>query len=412
MSDENTILLQGKLIIGLTGNIATGKSAVMRLAADQDALTIDADKVVHEIMDTNENMQATLAVAFGPEVRQENGRIDRKKLGSIVFNDPQALQDLEEILHPVVRRKIATRIQESDATIVMLEAIKLLESSLVEVCHKVWVTRCSQTRQLERLRICRGLDTAEATARIKAQSSQEGKVAQADMVIDTNGLMRDTELQFKMAWRRLPDPAKVDSRHIEAPVPIAPKLAAKEVKEVDTNGSSSGKTAPPLLTMERPDNLKVRRAKPTDIPAILLLIQKATDGKLKMKRAELLMALSERGYFIGQVESDISTVVGFSIDSQVASVDEMYVYPLEMAAMTGTAVIAEIEQSAYNHLSEIIIIYLPNDTPDEIRHIFDAAGYKSEPKEQLARNWQQSVEETQPDDTFFLIKLLRDTRKT
>ena len=407
MSDDNTILLQGKLIVGLTGNIATGKSAVMRLAAERDALTIDADKVVHEIMDNDEEMQAALAVAFGAEIRKENGRIDRKKLGTLVFNDPQALQDLEAMIHPVVRRKIATTIQESDATIVMLEAIKLLEGSLVEVCHKVWVTRCSQTRQLERLRVCRGLDTAEATTRIKAQSPQDEKVAQADTVIDTNGLMRDTELQFRMAWKRLPDPDQADSRQIAAPTqPEVKQLTKKENTE-----DAPAKTAPPLIKMERPDNLQVRRAKPTDIPAILLLIQKATDGKVKMKRAELLMALSERGYFIGQMDADISTVIGFSIDSQVASVDELYVYPLEMAEVTGTAVIAEIEQSAFNHLSEIILIYLPNDTPDEIRQIFDAAGYITEPKEQLARNWQLSIEERQPENTFFLLKLLRDTRK-
>ncbi|MFQ5421836.1 MAG: dephospho-CoA kinase, partial [Anaerolineae bacterium] len=121
MSEE--VLLQGKVIVGLTGNIATGKSAVMRMAADRGALTIDADKVVHEIMDTDEEMQAALAVAFGAEVRREDGRINRKALGKIVFDDPAALQDLEAIVHPAVRRVVAERIVESDKTTIFLEVI-------------------------------------------------------------------------------------------------------------------------------------------------------------------------------------------------------------------------------------------------------------------------------------------------
>ena len=93
MSDgPTTITLSGKLIIGLTGNIASGKSAVMRLAAEQGALIIDADKIVHELMDYDAEVQAAVAVAFGPEVRREDGRINRRALGQIVFADPTALK--------------------------------------------------------------------------------------------------------------------------------------------------------------------------------------------------------------------------------------------------------------------------------------------------------------------------------
>jgi dephospho-CoA kinase len=408
----DTITLEGKLIIGLTGNIATGKSAVMKLAAAQNALTLDADKIVHEIMDTDEEMQAALAVAFGNDVRGANGRINRRKLGEIVFNDPAALQDLEAMTHPVVRRILAERIQESKASIILIEAIKLLEGDLVNVCHQVWVTRCSPQRQLERLRICRGLDTKEATVRIKAQAPQEEKVAVADVVIDTNGYMRDTETQFRMAWRRLPDPGDVDTKSFVVPPKHEPMGAYQNEAAAQSSSTTVEKTPPPITETDRPENVQIRRAKPSDIPGILLLIQRATDGKVKMKRAELLMALSERGYFIGQADAEISVVAGFSIDSQIAQVDQMFVYPLEMAAVTGTAVVEEITKSAFNHMAEIVIIYLRNDIPDELRVIFDAAGYITEPKEQLARNWQKAVEENQPEDTFFVIKILRDTRVT
>lgn len=117
-----------KKVVGLTGNIATGKSTVMRLAAQQGALTLDADKVVHEIMADDPSMQAAIAVAFGPEVRRADGSIDRAALAAIVFGDP-ALRDLENMMHPAVRQEIYRRVDASDAAIVFIEAIKLLEGS-------------------------------------------------------------------------------------------------------------------------------------------------------------------------------------------------------------------------------------------------------------------------------------------
>ena len=92
------------LIIGLTGNIATGKSAVMHLAAEQGALTIDADKLAHEVLANDKTVQEAIVAAFGAAVRREDGRIDRAALGQIVFADAQALQTLEAIVHPAVRR--------------------------------------------------------------------------------------------------------------------------------------------------------------------------------------------------------------------------------------------------------------------------------------------------------------------
>ncbi|MCP4428914.1 MAG: dephospho-CoA kinase, partial [Chloroflexi bacterium] len=172
MSEQATpTRFSGKLIIGLTGNIATGKSAVMDLAAEQGALTIDTDKIVHELLDNDAKMQAAIAVAFGSEVRLEDGRIDRRALGEIVFNDPRALRDLESMTHPIVGREVAKQIDVGEPDVVFIEAIKLLEGALAKICHQIWVTRCSRQRQLDRLRICRGMDTETAVARIKAQPS-------------------------------------------------------------------------------------------------------------------------------------------------------------------------------------------------------------------------------------------------
>ncbi len=197
--------VKDKIVIGLTGNIATGKSAIMRLAAERGALTIDADKIVHDLLNEDKAAQEAIAEAFGESVRLENGRIDRAALGEIVFNNAEALAELEQIVHPRVGARIAALLLESAAGIVMIEAIKLLEGQLWTLCREIWVTTCSYDCQLQRLEVCRGMERSAAEARIKAQGPAEEKIARADVVIDTNGLMQDTERQFAKAWSRLLD---------------------------------------------------------------------------------------------------------------------------------------------------------------------------------------------------------------
>jgi N-acetylglutamate synthase-like GNAT family acetyltransferase len=300
----------------------------------------------------------------------------------------------------------------------MVEAIKLLEGNMPASCHQIWVTRCDKQKQLERLRVCRGMETTAAINRIKAQSSQEEKVAFADMVIDTTGLMDETKTQFEVAWGRLPDPRITQARpRLDLTVKPYVKPQAKTDTAAEPSPPEPETPAPlemrdlaPLEVGEAPEGLQVRRARPSDIPSILLLMTQATNGAVKMKRSDILAALSERGYFIGQVGAEISTVVGWKIDSQVGRVEEIYIYPPEMIAVTGTAVVAEIQKSAYNHLCQIIVAFIPNNAPEEMHRLFLTHGYTSMDRGELANNWKAAVDESQPADSSFMIKLLLDTR--
>ncbi|MCA9975910.1 MAG: dephospho-CoA kinase [Anaerolineales bacterium] len=408
MSEQGGTRLSGKLIVGLTGNIATGKSAVMRLAAAQGALTIDADKIVHELQDHDAEMQAAIAVAFGRDVRADDGRINRRALGKIVFDDPQAMADLEAIVHPYVRRNVAKQIKESESSIVFIEAIKLLEGALARICHQVWVTRCSRQRQLDRLRICRGMDTETAVARIKAQPAQEEKVARADVVIDTEGLMVDTEKQFFMAWNRLPDPRLAGTRMLpELPSQPPPQSSMATPKP---NAAVLTPAAESVIPLDRPEGLEVRRARPADVAAMLLLMHKATAGALQMKRTELLMALSERGYFIGQIGTEISALMGWNIDSQVARIDQIFIHPLEASVTTGLAILEEVETSANAHVCEIILAFIADDAPPEIEQMFDRQAFGPANPVNLPQVWQRAVDESRPDSTHVRLKVLRDRR--
>jgi dephospho-CoA kinase len=435
-----------KFIVGVTGNIATGKSAVMRLAAEQGALTIDADKLVHQIMDEDADTQAAIAVAFGPGVRRPDGRIDRGVLGDIVFNDPDAMSDLEGMIHPAVYAEVTRRINESAGPLVFIEAIKLLEGRLAEECQQIWVTRCSRQCQLDRLRICRGVETAVAAARIKAQPPQEEKVARADVVIDTDGYMKDTARQVETAWKRLPDWAKIRPLPFQES-PIKPKAAAVPTIQpgqgpgVTVSGSTAQgyvqKGASPLLKIPkpkqqtvavarsrgaavaisetepastRPENMEVRRARPSDIPSILLLIQKATHGAVKMKRADLLMAFSERSYLIGQLGAEVNAIMGWSIDSQVARIDQIFIHPPEVIPDLGLALLEEVEASAEAHICEIIIAFLSPKAEAALHRIFELKGFDQGDRDSLPGAWRTAIDESQPEDSLLLVKILRDER--
>ena len=408
-----------KTIVGLTGNIATGKSAVMRMAAENGALTLDADKIVHEILENDPSMQAAIAVAFGPDVRRPDGRIDRAALASIVFTDDEALRDLELMLHPAVRQEIVRRIDESNEQTVMLEAIKLLEGELVEIIDQVWVTRCPRKVQIERLMVCRGMDAETAAVRVNAQAPQEAKVAQADVVIDTDGTMADTRAQFDLAWQQLTGseaPAEAvetaptdDGEEEAAPVVSEAAPGAKaEKQEEDAEQAEAGATT---VAEAGEEEVVVRRARPSDIPGILLLIHRATDGEVKLKRADLLQSFSERSYLIGQVDAEISTVVGWNTDSTTAvCMDQFYFHPVDAARRTFPPVLAEIERSASQLICEVALAFLPDDVPEVARQMLEEAGYERMKPDKMPRAWQVTVEEMRPAGTAIMGKVLRDIR--
>lgn len=385
-----------KLIIGLTGNIATGKSAVMKLAAARGTLTIDADAVVHEILNSDTAVQEAIVARFGDNVRGSDGRINRPALGAIVFNDPAALQALEALVHPAVHRHIFEQIQATEAAVIMIEAIKLLEGRLHTICHQIWVTRCTRERQLDRLQICRGMARDEAESRIDAQNPQAAKAARADVVIDTDGLMRDTQLQVDLAWARLPDPATLPARTISYQVPAA-----------RTQPAMAARPAAAAQLLEHPDNLTVRRARPSDVPSLLLLYRQMYPDAVPRTRVDLLQALGQRGYFIGQVDSDILAVAGWHVDSNVGRIEDILVAPQATAVVAFDGILAEIERSARQHLCDVSLAYLPADAPPAVRERLRAHGYRSAAIDDLPRNSRTAVAEAQPAGSDLLLKFFR-----
>lgn len=196
-------------LIGLTGNIATGKSAVGHLLGELGAVVIDADKVAHATMTPGSAVWQAIRQTFGPEVIAPDGTVDRRRLGEIVFRDPAALARLEAIVHPAVRRELekrlqALRSQPQPPRVVVIEAIKLIEGGLAGLCDEIWLVVAPRGVQIERLVRTRRMSPGEAAMRIDAQPPAELKQARANLVIVNDGSFEDLRRQVQEAWARIP----------------------------------------------------------------------------------------------------------------------------------------------------------------------------------------------------------------
>lgn len=190
-----------RLLIGLTGNIATGKSTVARMLRELGAVVIDADQVAREVVRSGQPTLEEIVRAFGPGLLLPNGELDRPKMARLVFGDPDRLKQLEAIVHPAVREAMWRTIRaQPDDAVVVIEVIKLFESGWARECDQVWVTHCPPEVQMARLVSERGLSPAEARARVEAQNPQADKLARADVVIDTSGSLEETRRQVEAAW--------------------------------------------------------------------------------------------------------------------------------------------------------------------------------------------------------------------
>jgi dephospho-CoA kinase len=192
-----------KYIIGLTGNIGSGKSTVLTMLEKLGARTVDADRLVHEVMAKGSPVWRAIVDAFGEEILDQEGNIDRKKLGSRVFEDSQALDRLEEIVHPAVDERFSEIIDSSDAPVVAVEAVKLIESGVHRSLSSLWLVTCPAEERLRRLVDDRGADPEEVRERLNAQMTEEHLAQWADVIIDNGGDLEHTWEQVRAEWAKI-----------------------------------------------------------------------------------------------------------------------------------------------------------------------------------------------------------------
>ena len=191
------------LVIGLTGSIGTGKSEVARLLTSYGAYLINADEVGHDAYTPNSEIWSEVVATFGDGRLQPNREIDRKKLGGIVFSDPDKLTQLNQIMHPRLARMVEKRINKLRAegvSVVVVEAALLFEAGWDSLVDEVWVTDSPTDMVVQRIQARNGLSEEEVRKRINSQMSREERNSRADLVLDNSGNVQLLEETVAGLW--------------------------------------------------------------------------------------------------------------------------------------------------------------------------------------------------------------------
>ncbi len=193
-------------VIGLTGGIGTGKSTVSQYLAELGAVVIDADEVGHEVFRPGTEGWNDVVATFGKRIITATGEIDRKKLGTLVFSNPEALSKLNRIVHPRAYNLVKSRLEEcrrQGVKVVVVEVILLIEAKWTDLADEVWVVVASEDNVVKRLKQQRGMSEEEILTRIRSQLSTEERVKHADVVINNDGDIDEVKAKVKELWERL-----------------------------------------------------------------------------------------------------------------------------------------------------------------------------------------------------------------
>ena len=197
------------IVIGLTGGFGSGKSTVSGMLQELGARVLDADKVGHQLYQPGTPVWKEVVAAFGPGIVQANREIDRKKLGEVVFKDPEALKRLNAIMHPRMFEAMKETLEgwrREGVKVAVLEAAILFEANWTPLVDQVWVTRALEEKVAERLGRDKGLSPAQVRSRLASQMSVEEKAKRAQVVIDNSGPLDKVRKQVEGLWRRLNSP--------------------------------------------------------------------------------------------------------------------------------------------------------------------------------------------------------------
>lgn len=192
-------------IIGLTGSIACGKSTVSHTLRELGAVIIDGDEISRSLTAQGGEALPLLREAFGDAVFRDDGSLDRRALGAAVFGDPEALARLDDIMQPLIMRRIRAELSAAEskgAEGCVLDMPLLYEKKLDGLCAGVWCVWLPEKEQLKRLMLRDGLTKEEAERRIRSQLTSDEKAARAQVVINTEGSIEETAAMLPALWQR------------------------------------------------------------------------------------------------------------------------------------------------------------------------------------------------------------------
>jgi dephospho-CoA kinase len=347
------------------------------------AYGIDADALSHRAIARGAPGYQPILSAFGSWVLGPDGEIDRAKLGRLVFSDPDALVTLERIVHPLVNQAVSFLAKRVNQKVIVIEAIKLLESSLVAYCDCVWVTYASPKIQVARLVDKRHMSDADARQRVAAQPLQEEKIASATVVIRNELTFEDTWRQVMSAWQKyVPEAAQT--------IPAAPDETRQAV---------------PLQ-----GQISVRRGRPRDSEEIAAIINRFNKDGLKVNRADVMEAFGEKAFLVLQIGNRTAGVMGWQVENLVARATDIFLDPAVPAEEAISALITEMERSSRDLQCEASLVFVPSELVP-LDDIWKKLGYEPRQADHLGvQAWQEAAEETGTASTTLFFKQLRQDR--
>ena len=326
----------GKYVIGLTGNIATGKSVVRKMLEHLGAFGLDADALSHQAIAKGGPAYAAVVKHFGEWLLNNQGEVNRARLARIVFTDPAALAQLEDIIHPLVGQAVDFLVRRTRSSVAVVEAIKLIESGLANDCDALWVVTVPENMQVGRLIAKRKMSPAEARQRIAAQAPQAVKLKAAVVTIDNSGTFEDTWTQVQTAFNKIirqGPPAYL--------MPTAP-LAAQAYTQ-------------PAAAIAA---VSVRRGMPSDATSIASFIKYATQGKVALARSDVIAAFGDKAYMLADYGGHLAAIAGWKVENLVARVDEMYVAPNAPLDKLAPAMLEAVETASRELQTEAALVFL------------------------------------------------------
>lgn len=366
----------GKYIIGLTGNIATGKSVVRRMLEHLGAYTIDADALAHRAIAKGAPGYQPVVDEFGKWIVGKDGEIDRAKLGRLVFADPQALIRLEEIVHPLVLQAVNLLIGRARQRVVVVEAIKLLESELRGLCNAIWVTDAPPDVQANRLMRKRGLSREDAVQRTQVQSEQSRKVAAADVLIRNTGTYEALWEQVTAQWKK-----------------ISPRGDTSPLGQRVVSGS-----------------LEIQRGRPRDSKSIAELMTRLSKGRQKMTSEDVMAAFGDKAYMLLRLGGSLVGLAAWQVENLVARTTDLYVEEALDRKQGLEALIREIERASRDLQCEASLVF-PDEKLAADPVVWQSLGYERRTPNALGvQAWQDAAAESMPAGSALYFKQLRQDR--
>jgi dephospho-CoA kinase len=368
----------GKYVIGLTGNIATGKSVVRKMLEHLGAYGIDADTLAHRAIAKGAPGYLPVLDTFGRWILTSDLQIDRGRLARVVFSDAEALARLEAIVHPLVSQAVNLLIQRAPQNVIAIEAIKLLESDLRDGCDAIWVSYTAPDIQIKRLVNNRKMSEEQARQRILSQPSQEGKIAAAQVVINNNGSFEETWRQVLEAWQTL-----VPEQQEAAPIQIAAGMKT---------------------------SLSIRRGGPRDSEQIASLINRLKGEGAPVTREDIMAAFGEKAFLLLEMDSKLVGIVGWQVENLVARTSDIYIDPRIPARTTLPVLMTEVEHASKDLQSEASLLFVPQQLAEQ-EAMWKKMGYERRTPENLGvLAWEEAARESMPDGSVMFFKQLRANR--